>query len=315
MRRCALQLYSVRELDWPLPVVLDRVATAGYDGVEFADRIHEADTAAVADRLEETGLTAVSAHVSLQALETRRTECLALCEQLDCRTLVLSHLPAAALGSEHRIARTATRLQRLQRQLGRQGVRLHYHNQCHEFRRRRTGGVLDRLATTVRPDAGRQRTGRPTDRARRAAGTVCDFLAERATAPVQAGATLEDTAFDALVTQTSPSIGFQVDVGSVVGAGFDPVEVLETYASRIQTVHLADVVVDEPGPMATVDGVSPGEGRLDVDAVIAAADRTGVDWLIYENDSPDDPTQPLSHGPGLLETETQETSGPTLTES
>ncbi|PSP71903.1 sugar phosphate isomerase/epimerase, partial [Halobacteriales archaeon QH_6_68_27] len=36
MVRTAINLYSVRELDLPMPEILDRVAAAGYDGVQFS---------------------------------------------------------------------------------------------------------------------------------------------------------------------------------------------------------------------------------------------------------------------------------------
>jgi sugar phosphate isomerase/epimerase len=301
MPRYALQLYSIRELNDPLPALLDRVAEAGYDGVEFANRVHEADPSAIADRLAETGLIPVSAHVPLERLEAAFEETLALYAQLGCRDLVVPHLPARRFRSERRIDRLATRLEAVQRRLHRHGFRLHYHNQLHEFRQLEEDGLLDRLLVGIQPGAARHDSDALGPRLRELVGAVCDGAVKRYTESPAAAERLTETALARLLETTDPAIGLQVDVGSVVGAGFDPVDVLERFGGRTRTIHLADVIVDAPGPMAEVEGVESGAGLLDVEAVIEAAEETGVDWIIYENDSPAAPSRPLSRGPEVFE--------------
>lgn len=58
-----INLFTLRDVDEPLPQVLERVAQAGYDGVEFLHRLPEADIDAVVETLEQTGLTVPGAHL------------------------------------------------------------------------------------------------------------------------------------------------------------------------------------------------------------------------------------------------------------
>jgi sugar phosphate isomerase/epimerase len=296
MSRHALQLYSIRAIEEPLPALLDRVAAAGYDGVEFANRVHDAAPGAVAEALDDTGLTPVSAHVSLDALERAPEAHLALYDRLGCRDLVIPHLSASWLRSESRIDQVATRLRTLARRLDSRGFRLHYHTQPQDFRPLCPDDLLDRLVTAIRSDQVRIDTVSPGTRARSLVAGIVDRLAREHALLPETACSLDDTAFAHLLAGLDSTVGLQVDVGSVAGAGYDPVTVLDRFAPRSRSLHLADVAADSPGPTADVTGVPAGRGLLDLPAVLGAAERLDVDWLIYENDSPADPRRTIAHG-------------------
>lgn len=56
MVRPGIQLYTLRDVDLPLPEILDLVADAVFGGVEFAYRVARAGTDEVRSALDETGL-------------------------------------------------------------------------------------------------------------------------------------------------------------------------------------------------------------------------------------------------------------------
>ncbi|UPM44311.1 sugar phosphate isomerase/epimerase family protein [Halocatena salina] len=88
-------------------------------------------------------------------------------------------------------------------------------------------------------------------------------------------------------------IGFEIDVGWVHTAGFDPVEVIETYSDRTHLVHMKDMV---DGEFAEI-----GEGAVDMRAVSAVArTKANVEYLIYEHDEPTDPAGSVATGAGVL---------------
>lgn len=133
MAKTAIQLYTVRELDEPLPAVLERVADAGYDGVEFAYRLHEADLEAVAETLADTGLEAAGAHAGLDLLREDLDVTAETYHDLGCERLVLPHLDALHFEDEHAVAETATELADLTVDVGDAGFEFHYHNHTQEF--------------------------------------------------------------------------------------------------------------------------------------------------------------------------------------
>ncbi|WP_049916081.1 sugar phosphate isomerase/epimerase family protein [Halococcus morrhuae] len=101
------------------------------------------------------------------------------------------------------------------------------------------------------------------------------------------------TAFDILV-ETTTQVNFELDVGWVAAAGHDPVELLDELGSQVSLVHIKDVRTDSREP------VELGEGDVDLRACAEAARRTGVEWLIYEHDQPNDLMASLQHGSEYL---------------
>jgi len=134
MRR-GIQLYTLRDVEQPLPALLERIADAGLDGVEFANRVTEdADPEAVADALDRTGLEAAAAHVPIEKLEDDPDETVAFYERFDCDRLVIPFLPEEDFGDAEAVAATADRLDALAPRTADRGVELAYHNHTHEFR-------------------------------------------------------------------------------------------------------------------------------------------------------------------------------------
>lgn len=86
---------------------------------------------------------------------------------------------------------------------------------------------------------------------------------------------------------------FEIDVGWVLTAGYDPVEVIQQYSDRTQLIHMKD--------MADGEFAEIGEGNVDMRAVAQTArEEADVDYLIYEHDEPSNPAGSVATGAGVL---------------
>ncbi|WP_331233042.1 sugar phosphate isomerase/epimerase family protein [Natronorarus salvus] len=103
-----------------------------------------------------------------------------------------------------------------------------------------------------------------------------------------------ETGFEAFCDR-SERVGIELDSGWAVAAGADPVALLERYADRVRLVHAKDVERGSGTP------VELGEGDLPLEGVLAEADRSRVEWAVYEHDEPTDPIESMRHGVGLLD--------------
>lgn len=104
---------------------------------------------------------------------------------------------------------------------------------------------------------------------------------------------LEDqTAFDAFVEATDDRVIFEIDVGWIVVAGYDPVALIEQHCDRVELIHMKDMTAD--GEFTEI-----GEGDVDMEAVANAA-RDHVDLLVYEHDEPENPAGSVATGAGVL---------------
>jgi sugar phosphate isomerase/epimerase len=93
----ALQLYTVRDHEaTDMLNTLRRIAEMGYRAVEFAG-YNNATPRDIRAALDEHGLRAVSAHVSLEALQTQPARVFA-----DLHTLGCAHVVVPSVGVEHR---------------------------------------------------------------------------------------------------------------------------------------------------------------------------------------------------------------------
>ncbi|WP_224270922.1 sugar phosphate isomerase/epimerase family protein [Haloprofundus salinisoli] len=133
MARSAIQLYTLRNVDDPLESILREIEDSGYEGVEFAQRVHDADLDAVTAALDETGLETVSAHVGLDAIEDDLDETVEFYRALDCDRFVVPWLDAEHFESEAAVRETAARLTEAAESLADYGVDLCYHNHDHEY--------------------------------------------------------------------------------------------------------------------------------------------------------------------------------------
>lgn len=131
----AVQLYSLRAVDEPLYRSLERVAAAGFDGVEFVG-FGDATTGALAETLDRHALGVAGVHVPYRRIETEFAETIAGCRSLGTDSLVVPHFDASSFADERSIERAARHLSDLGTMLGDYGLRVAYHNHDHEF-----GGV------------------------------------------------------------------------------------------------------------------------------------------------------------------------------
>lgn len=127
--KVGINLYTVRDLDDPLPRLLERVADAGYDGVEFAG----IDDAPIRETLDETGLAIAGAHVPIGKLEADLKATATRYRDLGCPRIVVPYLDEERFASIEATTETANRLDGLGERLAETGIAVHYHNHDHEF--------------------------------------------------------------------------------------------------------------------------------------------------------------------------------------
>jgi sugar phosphate isomerase/epimerase len=144
MTRTAINLYSVRDLDEPTTAILDRVADAGYAGVQFSGGV-EGDVDAIRRTLADRGLDATPAHVDIDDLEADLAETLARYDELGCGGVVVPWLPPEDFADESAVSGTVDRLAALADRVRSAGFSFHYHNHDQEFQSVGTTTGFDRL--------------------------------------------------------------------------------------------------------------------------------------------------------------------------
>ncbi|AHG01826.1 hypothetical protein HALLA_00615 (plasmid) [Halostagnicola larsenii XH-48] len=135
MVRTAINVYSVRELDDSVLELIDRVAEAGYDGIQFSGN-HTAldgDHEEIATALKETGLEVPPPHVSIEKLEESLDEVRIAYEALGVNEAAVPYLPQSEFQSVDAIDQTTRRLSALHDELDDENWDLHYHYHDHEF--------------------------------------------------------------------------------------------------------------------------------------------------------------------------------------
>ena len=132
MVKSAVQLYVLRNVDSPLPAILEEVAAAGFDGVEFAYRLPDADVYAVRRTLEETGLEVAGAHVPVESLTDDLDGTLELYRSIQCDRIVVPVIDESFFERPERVENAAAMLSGIARRLD-EGMSLHYHNHGQEF--------------------------------------------------------------------------------------------------------------------------------------------------------------------------------------
>lgn len=135
--RTGINLFTLRDVDEPLPRVLERITDAGYDGVEFLHHLPNADAEAVVDALDQTGLAVPGAHlgpfIDLPGLPAELDRTIDLYEAVDCKALAVS-ISEDRLDSRTSIRETAARLEELATCAAERDIRFLYHNHHWEFR-------------------------------------------------------------------------------------------------------------------------------------------------------------------------------------
>lgn len=90
--RLAVQMYTLRSLQTPLPELLAQIAAAGYTGIETFGPL-EPEASALRALLDAAGLQVVSAHVSVDTLRNELPAVVAWHQALGNHTLVAPWLP------------------------------------------------------------------------------------------------------------------------------------------------------------------------------------------------------------------------------
>lgn len=146
--RTAIQLYSLRDVSAPLAEVVERMGQMGYEGVEFAYRLADADEEAVRDVLDAADVTAAGAHVPLERFED--VESVAdTYAGLGCETLVVPYLDESHFESRGAVERAAARLTDVGERLADRGIDFGYHNHTHEFVPLEDGTAYEVLAAAT----------------------------------------------------------------------------------------------------------------------------------------------------------------------
>ena len=92
------------------------------------------------------------------------------------------------------------------------------------------------------------------------------------------------TFFDRLVAGTDPdSVAFELDAFWANRGGVDPARMLRDHGDRVSLVHIKDAARGD-----AASDVPFGEGGLDWDAILGAADAAGVEYYVVEQDNPGD---------------------------
>lgn len=141
----AIQLYTLRHAEDPLPAVLDRVGETAFDGVEFAG-LGESSAEDVADALDRNDLEACSHHVGVDRLEAEFDAVLEEADTLGYEDIVIPWLDPEHFESVEAVEATAERLEGLAADLAEEGYRLHYHNHNQEFQETEDGVAYHLLA-------------------------------------------------------------------------------------------------------------------------------------------------------------------------
>ncbi len=139
----AIQLFTVRDMDEPLPEIVRLAADAGYDGIELAglpgdedESTDQTETAAVvelADALGEHDVSVAGVHLDHRRLDDDTETVVGHLDTLDCDSAVIPYLDDSYFESKEAVESTADYLTELAVRLAEDDVRLLYHNHAHEF--------------------------------------------------------------------------------------------------------------------------------------------------------------------------------------
>ena len=245
----ALQLYSVRhEMKNDLPATLKKVKEMGYDGVEFAG-LFDRDPAEIKALCKECGLVPISAHVPVKEMIEDADATFQTYAAIGTRFAAIPFLPDEYRPAHEKFEEMIEMIKRFGAIAKKYGIQLLYHNHDFEFVKLDGTYGLDVLYREVSAD----------------------------------------------LLQT------ELDVCWVNVGGEDPADFIAKYAGRTPVVHLKDFVGEKAENMYELIGektvAAPkrpegfefrpvGYGKQDFPAILAAAKKSGAEWVVVEQDSP-----------------------------
>jgi sugar phosphate isomerase/epimerase len=139
--RTAMQLYTLRDVEGSLESLLEWVAEAGFDGVEFAYRLPESEPGLIAETLDRLNLSVAGVHANFGSLPGEQPSTVSrerlreLCRTVATTNVVVPYLEPSCFDDAESVMETAAALSTLAESLADEGLRLHYHNHDQEFQR------------------------------------------------------------------------------------------------------------------------------------------------------------------------------------
>jgi len=273
-----LQLYSLDGSDEDLPTIIHSVAERGYQGVEFADRIHEEALQPVRRALAETGLEPFAAHVSLSQLESEFEGVVDRLTTLGCTRFVIPHIGSSHFLTRTRVDALADRLNTVAEALSEHGCELLIHDT-----RPMHYPLLDRyqldavVGTDIVPHGGWQ---------------YASWMLDSVTPSRWDG----ETGFQRLVERTEPTaVNFEIDTKEVQTASRELLSVLDLVGDRVAAVHVSNAKRTKRLP-PTYQPSGIGDGIVEVGPAVQTALDHGIDWLIVESEDPGETLAETSNG-------------------
>lgn len=135
MARTAINLYTVRDINLEFTELLEEVAAAGYDGVQFSKPYYPTagnadEVAATIDRLD---LDVTPAHLGFDVLQTDFETIATHYEQSGVSGAVIPWIDEEHFSSKSAVDEIASEVETLAEELREHGWDLYYHNHKHEY--------------------------------------------------------------------------------------------------------------------------------------------------------------------------------------
>lgn len=104
----------------------------------------------------------------------------------------------------------------------------------------------------------------------------------------------ELSGLEILLANTDPKlVSFEMDVGWVIAAGFDPVALLNAHSGRFTQVHVKEVAKDTaPNTLMRITAAPMGTGKADWPRILGAASANGIRNFYVEQDPPFSTSRP-----------------------
>lgn len=225
MINIGLQMYTVRdECEKDFLNTLKKVADIGYTGLELCG-YYGVSASDLRKYIDGLGLKAVSAHVSLAAMQEDLAKEIEYAKILGMKAIVLPWLPDEYRKDEDAYLRTSELIRELDEKCSREEIQLCYHNHDFEFEKNGSGYYLD------------------------------------------------------VFLKRTENLKLELDTFWTSYAGIDTLKYMRTNSSRLQFIHLKDMIKDEKPVFAEV-----GEGCLNIASFIETAVELGVEWAFVEQD-------------------------------
>jgi len=253
--KLALQIYTVRDfVETDIKGTFQKVKAMGYDTIELAgmSMFNGMTPTELKEMLAECGLTAISAHVPIQELDADPQAAVLRYKEAGCRYIAIPWLAMEQCPGGAQFEATLATINTVGKLCNDNGMTLLYHNHDFEF--------------VKMPD-----------------GTYgLDYLYQKVPA-------------DILQTE--------IDTCWVKFAGVDPVGYIRKYAGRCPIVHLKDFYkegetgqvyeligddgeeIKEAPPRGVFEFRPLGMGVQDFPAIIKAAEESGAEWIVVEQDT------------------------------